>query len=811
MPLISRGLPAYTNDDCSGSYPASLANDNTYDTTWQACGTPSASSPDWLAYDLSKVPASQRGRVLLVWYNETGNYDHTVINDYAYNNIQDYTIDVNAAPGGGSAPPTTGWVTKVTVTGNHFHSRQHVFDMIGYNWLRITVKAPDGSSQNYGVNINMDVYDASHGTADDWIFYGGSIFADSLGHQTAGGIKAFQQLINAQSPIHYPVEEDGGIGYLTSSDGATYLPKWLPLFPGHFVALGYGTNDALSCADPNTFYNNYVTMVQTILKAGKVPLVQKILWGPNSNIQLCAPALNAKIDQLNQNFPQVIPGPDTWTYFKNNPSLIGTDGIHPNDQGAGALRQLWATTALTTVYGGTIPAPPQQRTTSPTPDGTTGLLPGQQIWNNGVSSFLFGTNDSEDYDPDNFVTDPHNIIQPSLKSAGLTVMREFIDHYSQIDGHRTTLGTNPQIQLHPDNPHEYDQPLPLQTNVTPNQPYQYELETRIKAIENSGMQCLIVFPDIYTDPSHPTDHNPMHKRIIDHDTGQLETDLDFAKKVVAYAANRCNMYEIGNEPDLDSAVPHLTINEYLQRWNEFVPALRAINPNAKFFGPVSYDDQGNDCYYNGTPTVPGTQPGECYIAMFMRGTKLSGVLPDGITFHYYPCDNASNGFPPATGNCGPKEAASFTSAIDQVRNWEHQIYGNTIPKLGITEWNFDPGSNPLGENATFMSQFTQTAMQAMISAGLDFANQYDTQCYCGYGYLDMFDIGNNDRPKAQFTVMARLVKQYKSDSSATPTLTPEPTNTVDATNASKPMPTILIGNGFVGDHFIYRKHTGIPP
>jgi len=364
MPLISRNAPAFSNNDCSGVYPASRANDNSYDTTWKDCQTPSKNAPDWIAYDLSKVPASQRGNVLLVWYNPTGNYDHTIINNPAYNNIRDYTIDVNAAPGGGQ-PPTSGWITRVTVTGNHLHSRDAVFDVTGYNWVRLNITAPDGTPGNNGVSLNMDVHNASQGTDDGWIFYGASIFAESMNQNTIGGVSAFQQLISTQVPTHYPQAQGGAIGGFTSGDGANYVPQWLPLFHGKYVGLGYGTNDALACTDPTTFYNNYVTMVQAILRSGKIPLIQTILWGTNANVQNCAPPLNAKIQQLYTNYPRIIPGPNAWTYFQNNPNLIGSDGIHPNDQGAGALRQLWANTALASVYGLAKTRPRATNTSTP--------------------------------------------------------------------------------------------------------------------------------------------------------------------------------------------------------------------------------------------------------------------------------------------------------------------------------------------------------------------------------------------------------------------------------------------------------------
>ncbi|HLI05185.1 MAG TPA: cellulase family glycosylhydrolase [Ktedonobacteraceae bacterium] len=397
--------------------------------------------------------------------------------------------------------------------------------------------------------------------------------------------------------------------------------------------------------------------------------------------------------------------------------------------------------------------------TQPSATPAPGQLPGQQIWKDGVSSYLFGTNDSVDYSDDNFVTDPHHIIQSSLKNAHFQIMREFIFHYSPIDGHRTTLGTKPQIQLDPDNPHEYDRPAPQRTTVTPTAPYGYELETRIEAIEKSGMQCLIVLPSIWTDPSHPVDPFTIDHIYTDPATGKVETDLDFAEKVVAYLGNRCNLYEIGNEPDLDAypasgpVVPHMSVQTYLNRWVEFVTALRKINPRAKFIGPATASYQGNDCTY----TISGTS---CYMRNFLKGAKAAGVLPDAVSFHWYPCSNATDGFD-GNGNCGPAQAQSAATVTRTVREWINSDLGRNVPLL-ITEWNADPGANPLMENASFMTQFTEQAMKAMISAGLDGAFQFDAQDDGEYGRLDMFDITRNDQPKAQYYAIKNLISQYRT-------------------------------------------------
>ncbi len=127
-------MPAYGTD--TAAYPAAQANDGDYTTVWRAA------PPTFLAYDLSSVPAAQRQKVDVAWYNEdSGQYDNTLIGDNAYNVPAAYTIDANAAPGGGVEPPADGWITLVSVTGNTMHSRQHLLDLHCANWIRMNVTA----------------------------------------------------------------------------------------------------------------------------------------------------------------------------------------------------------------------------------------------------------------------------------------------------------------------------------------------------------------------------------------------------------------------------------------------------------------------------------------------------------------------------------------------------------------------------------------------------------------------------------------------------------------------------------------------
>jgi lysophospholipase L1-like esterase len=288
--------------------------------------------------------------VLIAWYNDpiTSPYDHTIVGESGYNNLGGYTIQANAAAG--SSPPSSGWATLATVTGNRYHSRSQIVDLTGYNWVRLNVTAADGSGGNSDAVLNMDIHDASQGT-DSWIFYGDSITEDGIFHEPQSGTGNFAQLVDASQPSYFPAFEDGGTYGLVSGDGASHISAWLAATPAHYVGLSFGTNDANGCGDTTAFYDNYVTMVQAVLAAGKVPVVPTIPWARTANIQSCGPAFNAKIQQLYAAYPQVVHGPDLWAYFQAHQSLIGGDDLHPSAAGYAAYRQQWADAMLANVYG----------------------------------------------------------------------------------------------------------------------------------------------------------------------------------------------------------------------------------------------------------------------------------------------------------------------------------------------------------------------------------------------------------------------------------------------------------------------------
>jgi lysophospholipase L1-like esterase len=345
-PVISRCAPVFDSDQ-SGT--ASLANDHYYFTSW------SGRVPGWIAYDLSRVPVEQRSRIIVVWYAEGArDYDHSRGGSEVYQNVGSYTIEGNKAAGGVREVPETGWDTLATVMDNKYHSRQHLLEFLGYNWLRMRVTAIDGMNWDKNVSINLDVHDRSGSVLDDWIFYGDSITAAGMDihpHIVSGGTGTFAQMVNVANPSYFPVAECGGIGGLVSGDGVQYLENWLSIFPGTYVGLSYGTNDAWRSSNPDFYYENMKAMVEMVLAAGKIPVIPTIPWSSKQqSIQTTGAAMNQKIFDLYAEYPQIIHGPDLWNFFKTNPDLLSPDGVHPSDAGYVGMRREWVKAMIAAVY-----------------------------------------------------------------------------------------------------------------------------------------------------------------------------------------------------------------------------------------------------------------------------------------------------------------------------------------------------------------------------------------------------------------------------------------------------------------------------
>jgi len=321
MPIISHGVPAFASSTNPATKPAD-SNDGHPNSAWTSTSIPAS-----LAYDLSSVPAAQRGRVLVAWYDaSTPDYFNPSPGPTGALPI-DYTLEINTASGGG-APPTDGWSIVQTVTGNDRSSRQRLVDMGGANWVRMSVtKSSDPSSTHF----DLDIHSAPEGATDSWLFMG-----DSITFMTT--TYAFSDLpaqVNGLDATRWPAIIPAAQGGTNTTSALGIIKSAMDNFPGRFVILAYGTND-------HAAEYHMEDLVQLVIAAGKVPVVPHMPWSATPGIQTDGPLINAQIDALYKKYPEILPGPDLWAFFTDRTDLIAATDIHPNEMGQAELRKLWA-------------------------------------------------------------------------------------------------------------------------------------------------------------------------------------------------------------------------------------------------------------------------------------------------------------------------------------------------------------------------------------------------------------------------------------------------------------------------------------
>lgn len=364
-PVISRNCPAYSGDNPA---TAVAANDEHY------FSFAFLKAPDYLAYDLSGVPEEERKQVIAVWYN-TSSYDK--LGAYANANMEptDYTVEVNAAPGGDY--PQDGWVVVDTVEGATYGSRQHLVDFEGYNWIRLNVAKADGKEGSQA-SVNFDIHNVSEGVSDSWIFFGDSITAMSMNNCYGTG---FATHVNEIDSRYFPVQENGGIGGITSTDGKENIDRWLSFSPAKYVSIAYGTNDCWgNPGNTETYYENTKYMIDAILAAGKIPVLGKIPGSTNSDVGPNVPLYNAKVEQLWEEYgDKLVQGPDLEAFFTEHPEYLSEqDGVHPTSEGQDAMRKLWAETMYERVY--TAQQPATDPATEPVTDPVTAPTDSDVLW-----------------------------------------------------------------------------------------------------------------------------------------------------------------------------------------------------------------------------------------------------------------------------------------------------------------------------------------------------------------------------------------------------------------------------------------------
>jgi hypothetical protein len=326
MPLLSLAAPAFA----SGSLGIFSGPDKAKDLS--TTGWTTDTMPAWIAYDISAAPVGQRQQALFAIY-AIHCPDYVNNTPAAYMQMPlDYTIEANAATGGTSSVPATGWVQLTSVSNNLNSVRQHLLNLNGANWVRLSISR--GSAVN--VNINLDVYSAPEGGSDSWQFMG-----DSITHMTfPHAFSDLALLVRAAKPAYYPAVVEAGIGGAATTTAVSIIDANMADFPGRFIVLAYGTND-----HPDNFQME--ALVKKVLAAGKVPVIPRAPWSDQRLVD--GPLVNAQIDALYLKYPQIVRGPDLWAEFFNRTDLIPAGDVHPNAAGQIALRQAWAA-AMQKIY-----------------------------------------------------------------------------------------------------------------------------------------------------------------------------------------------------------------------------------------------------------------------------------------------------------------------------------------------------------------------------------------------------------------------------------------------------------------------------
>ncbi len=296
------------------------------------------------------------------------------------------------------------------------------------------------------------------------------------------------------------------------------------------------------------------------------------------------------------------------------------------------------------------------------------ILPGEKSLNSGVSSYVFGVNDTNLWNTTNNI-ETNTKVQQLVKEAHFPLIRVwFFSPYSEYSA--------------------------LANDA--------ETERRLKFVSDMGAQCLGVLAS----------------------TGPRA--FAYNKHIVQLAGDRCNMYEFGNEPG-EHGAPNMPA--YLQSWNRLIPQLRKINPEAIFIGPVAGE---------GPIVTPH------WIPDFLKGVKASGVLPDAVSFHEYSND-----------------PSLFGAEVIKTRQLIKSILGKNLP-VGITEWNEYSGNNANWTSDPGFAHFVTAALNSMIAAQTDFANEFTLYNHGGSGDsgLDMFDASGKPRP--EYSAMKSMIAEYSS-------------------------------------------------
>jgi acyl-CoA thioesterase I len=324
MPRISIGKPAFASMDTA--HAKNLVDGNLVNVWTGAVNS-------WVAVKVG----SGYSKVLVHWI------------PYEYSNWIPYweATDSTGAPGNYqiyvSANSTNGadgtWTMADSALESHYVSRMHTINFAGMQWVKMQMTKTAWANNPIAL-AELEVFDATNGTEDTWFFMGNSITSGAFHNRITPN---FSQVVTSNFPGYTPAMINGGHSGARTTEGMQEIDERLRINPDvHFWCLEYGTNDTRDGYDTILFRNYLDTIITKIMAAGHVPLFAYAPWsawlGPGT------PPYNRAIDYLNAKY-HLLPGPDLFTWFKDHPTELKPQDIHPGDVGDASMNRLWAQAA----------------------------------------------------------------------------------------------------------------------------------------------------------------------------------------------------------------------------------------------------------------------------------------------------------------------------------------------------------------------------------------------------------------------------------------------------------------------------------
>lgn len=247
------------------------------------------------------------------------------------------------------------WTTVETVTANKYIYRQFLIPFTGKSWLKLNATSAILVDE-------LEVWDASDGATDTWLFLGDSITNRATKRGNQGGLgqqPSFQELIQT-SKAQYPAQIGGGFVAWAAADILDRMDTLLADFPHvEHWAVSIGTNDTqLGTSHLTSFATSLRAIIEAIQADGRTALVAQIPYatdsgygGGNNPVTVNSVQYENAIDAFNRHPTNGILAiaaeygletpPDLYSVFQDDTALLD-DGVHPTEAGCREWNRLWS-------------------------------------------------------------------------------------------------------------------------------------------------------------------------------------------------------------------------------------------------------------------------------------------------------------------------------------------------------------------------------------------------------------------------------------------------------------------------------------